>query len=740
MSTFEEDRKSSSKSPIDDSFRDMKLLNYSRPLTAKRIEKDTLKTQKKNFSRPNPTPKPKRSSTKERSTPILSKIKPSRLNIDKEMLYNENIALKLKLNELKSVILKYKAKVVNLEKEINKKEEANTLLNPNIGNSLVKLLKQTIKDLRQDLETKKLEIEKQKKNMKLSRFLEQELETKAYIDECTRLRHLLEEVLNDTTEENGAKTENLDLKTQNFLKIIEENNKEIQKLKEKLKADGTGKTSKTPKFQEDYSRLNKELESMKKALIHKEKKFGDEIETLKANIKTLEKENSGLKVKAEESSILIQNLYKELKSLRQKKKSKLVPPKLLQIINKLLESENKPIESFLGSLAHMKSEFIYTKDLFLQLSAFDSSISQLDIDVVIPFIKHESVNKISITKLTDYYESFDFSLLSKKKKTFKILELFEHINLRMQLHRIHKENLIEALLGTGMPSMKEISDQDIIYLFTSSPFDLTRKQAVCLVEYLFEGEKTIESPKFLDKFYNSIKDWKVFTTSDEEHFDRLLLSLVFEHKTKIEEYCAKLDKENRGIISLENFFKFMNDNDIILTGRLKEYLIVLFYSNNLELNSVPYKQFIQAYSAQDDAIDDPKTSLVQKYLEKIAVQLINMNKSAREIFTFDRNGLILTDDFTAGLNLLGIEVVPSENISIIMEGLQYELEKRVICIYIDELEDILETFGVPNNNKFDTSEIFSDQKMFGEDFEGHVQKISLLDSVQFDLLPSLVPE
>ena len=200
MSTYEEDRKSTSKSPIDDSFRDIKLQNYNRPLTAKRIEKDSLKTQKKLFPRANPTPKPKRSSTKERPAPILSKLRPSRTNIDKEMLYNENIALKLKLNDLKSIIIKYKGKIVQLEKEINKKDEATILKNPNIGSSLAKLLKQTIKDLRQELELKQVEIDKQKKNMKLSRFLEQEIETKAYIDECTRLRHLLEEVLGDSSE------------------------------------------------------------------------------------------------------------------------------------------------------------------------------------------------------------------------------------------------------------------------------------------------------------------------------------------------------------------------------------------------------------------------------------------------------------------------------------------------------------------------------------------------------------
>ena len=739
MSAFDDDRKSNSKSPIDESFREIKLLNYSRPLTAKKSEKDPLRTQKKIYTRANPTPKPKRVNTKDRFTPILGKIKTGTLHIDKEKLYQENLSLKAKLNDQRTMLIKCKSKISQLEKELQKKDEGNQGSNPNI--SLIKLLKQSIKDLRVVIESKNSEIEKMRKNIKLSKFYEQELETKAYMDECTRLKHLLEEALSDSSSDfQERKTfEQEEVKTLNLLKIIEENNKEIQKLKEKLKSESLAKTSKTPKFQEEFSKVAKDLESLKKTFIKKEKKFTQELEISKKLVKDLEKELSINKVKLDESDTLIQNLYKELKSLRQKKKSKLTPPLFLQVIHKILEIESKPIESYLSTLIRHKAEFILTSDFLASIQVYEPTFEKQSIDAVISYIKSETNEKISVQKLTDYYESFDFSLFASDKKEQKVNNLFKHLNLRMQLHRIKKENLLEALNGTGNSSLKEVNEQEIQYLFTNSPFDFTRKQANMLVAFLLNNEKKVEYNKFIDKFYSLIQDWEIFTSSDEQKFDRVLLTFVYENKSQFEEFCAGIDKESSGIITIDKFFEFISAHKISLEDRLKDYLVVLFYSHNMELNSVPYRQFIQAYTPQDDTNEDTKTGLVQKYMEKIANELLASGKTVREIFPFDKTGLVMADDFILGIKNIGIEDLSYEHSAILLEALQYEAEPRVNCVYIEELEDILETYGVVDKNRFEMSDVFSDGEMLEGPTEGHVQKISLLDAAQLDLMPTPEP-
>ena len=726
-----------SKSPIDDSFRDSWLLNESRPLTAKKIDQENQKTQKKTFSRGNPSPKPKRILAKDRQTPILSKLRPSKISVDKEKLYNDNMALKVKINDQKATIMRYKAKIMQLEKELQKKEELSGSLNPSCNNYLVKLLKQTIKDLRQEIENKNLELGKQKQNMKLSKYLELELEVKAYMDECTRLRHSLEEIikekeLNDSTANRSF--ENGDMKTLNLLKIIEENNKEIQKLKDKIKTEGQGKRDKTPKFQEEFSKATKELESLKKNFSIKEKKLVEELEKLKESSKDKQKELNIVKLKLEESTNLIQNLFQELKSLRQKKKSKLAPPKILQTLNSITQSKNQSVKDYLQSIASLKSDIIETKSFLSALKKEDPSTSQDDLDLIINYIKSESPLKISIQKLADYFNTYDFSLVTKGTKDQKIIDLFLHLNLRMQLHRIPKDNLIETLMGGGVSGTKMVHNQEIILLLTNSPFNFSRKQAILMVETLFQADKTLTTSTFIEKFYSSISDWQVFTAHDEENFDNFLLSLVSKHREQIEKFCQENDKDQKETITLEQFFQGLDLNRITISSRLKDYLIVLFYSHNMELDSVPYKQFIQAYSSQEEVQEDPKTIMVQKYLDLISSKLLENKKSVREVFAFDKNRLIVAEDFIEGLKSIGIPELAKENLLHLLEALQYDPEQRIICINVDEFEDILESYGVPAHCNLDVSGIFSESENLADSIEGHVQKISLLDSAQLDLI------
>lgn len=56
-------------------------------------------------------------------------------------------------------------------------------------------LKVKIRDMRRELERKTREMDELKTNVKVTKLNELEVEMKLYVDECTRLRHMLEEVL-----------------------------------------------------------------------------------------------------------------------------------------------------------------------------------------------------------------------------------------------------------------------------------------------------------------------------------------------------------------------------------------------------------------------------------------------------------------------------------------------------------------------------------------------------------------
>ena len=156
----------------------------------------------------------------------------------------------------------------------------------------------------------------------------------------------------------------------------------------------------------------------------------------------------------------------------------------------------------------------------------------------------------------------------------------------------------------------------------------------------------------------------------------------------------------------------------------------------MELNTVPYKQFLQAYSGGEDisAQEEQKNNQTQKYLELISQGLINKNKGVREIFRCDSNGNILAEDFINGIKLLDMGEIPKDDLLIMLEALQNNPEDRIVCVDIKDLEDIMENYGIKAKNIQNHSENESDLESLAGITEGHVQKVSLLDTAQLEVI------
>ncbi len=141
---------------------------------------------------------------------LNSKIKAKYILHDKEQLYDESIKLKEEIHRLKTDNMQLKTKVQQYDKELNKKDkETEDILaqfqtnaqNPNrfarikMESHMLTSLKKQVKDLRTSEKSKEEEISTLRKNIKVTKLQEMETEMKMYIDECTRLKHLLEDIL-----------------------------------------------------------------------------------------------------------------------------------------------------------------------------------------------------------------------------------------------------------------------------------------------------------------------------------------------------------------------------------------------------------------------------------------------------------------------------------------------------------------------------------------------------------------
>lgn len=132
----------------------------------------------------------------------LARLRPRHISMDKEQLYEETLSLKMEVNFFKEQNIRLKTKLQQTEKELGKKEEfldeihMNTKEPMNVSNShLVGSLKHSIKELKAELKLREGDIERLKRDTKVSRVNELEVEIQAYADECTRLRHHIEEVM-----------------------------------------------------------------------------------------------------------------------------------------------------------------------------------------------------------------------------------------------------------------------------------------------------------------------------------------------------------------------------------------------------------------------------------------------------------------------------------------------------------------------------------------------------------------
>lgn len=377
-------------------------------------------------------PHPPKSSKNTDSSSHL-KQKPRQIQTDKEKLYEENLELKQKNNSLNDENLRLKTKLFQIEKELNRKEE-NTE-NGKVSGHLVGSLKQLVKDLRSQVQEKTAEVELLKKNAKISKVQELETEIKVYVDECTRLKHHLSEILKQSDSSIEVSSQVLEKNIQNSIMneaiwkenqellykiegLRQENESLMQKMTERKRVKKKVETvnhkneviklknilEKVQRDKDDKeSGKDEEIADLKKVMVEYQQELkaaGRTIKVLQDNIDRLNKENADLKKESQESS-------KKTPSSSSKLKKKSSPPKLLKILN-IIVSEKKMIIGVLLTLLDKNNVGIIEIEEFVKrLKSYYPMLKKKHIDSIMPKIG-SSPNTINLSKLEDYYELFDY--------------------------------------------------------------------------------------------------------------------------------------------------------------------------------------------------------------------------------------------------------------------------------------------------------------------------------------------
>ena len=347
-----------------------------RPSTMNGLESGKGQKRKAHTSLKVLTRMPNSSVPKDLDKDLLFKIKPKHVNIDKEQLFQDNMQLKLKNHSLEEELIKLKTKYSQVELELNKKDK----LKENSGTwdksqsvSLAQNLKQTIKDLKASLESREKEMFKLRSNLKCSRTNELEAELQAYVDECTRLRHHLEETLKSKTDES-----NQDLLTAQALDHLQADKSRLETLNKSLQSQlndlksSIEEEKKRKKMivrkvdvnqRSEMQKLKLVLQGRERELKEKDKEFKDREKELKEKEEKLKSENSSLKIKLESA----------LNKLKQSPSSVLAfkpnAPTFFRIVD-VCVGKFKGLKEFLEGLKMVKSMsqiFEYVKGIYPQI-------------------------------------------------------------------------------------------------------------------------------------------------------------------------------------------------------------------------------------------------------------------------------------------------------------------------------------------------------------------------------------
>jgi Ca2+-binding EF-hand superfamily protein len=132
------------------------------------------------------------------------------------------------------------------------------------------------------------------------------------------------------------------------------------------------------------------------------------------------------------------------------------------------------------------------------------------------------------------------------------------------------------------------------------------------------------------KLFLELEEWEVFKPEDEKQFDKEIADVISHNKLSFKECCMSYDIEGVGFINVEDFMDTLETLELEFDESCLRYMLLLFYSHSFDLNRVPYKQFIKAYSTlevsqhestevEESSIDEEeRAAVVRDCLTKIS--------------------------------------------------------------------------------------------------------------------------
>ena len=399
---------------------------------------------------------------KERDAQALARLRPRRIAIEKERLYDDAMHLKIENNDLRTENTKLKTRASQLDRELTraqeKLEDAMADRSAAASAHLVAGLKQNIKDLRLAVKAKDMEVALMRKSARSTKVEELEVELQTYVEECRRLQTALNDVLrqDDTSEQDASKRELTQLR--NDLKKARADHRAQQELITSLQ--GQLSQARTPPRDSRAEMLERQLNqnAQDKARLAEEHNAAMESlqrELAEASTKALEVERK----QAEQ----IKELKEELRQTRQHGESH---DSEVEFLTRAVEGKEAELDSLQQSLSALQQELEQAKysceSLTDELSDLQDAKRRTEAQASKALADLEHANEEAgrlRSQLADSEAQISSLQAKARKKELETGALEEeHQTQLTALVMQHKKELSEA--GTRSSALRELEDHN----------------------------------------------------------------------------------------------------------------------------------------------------------------------------------------------------------------------------------------------------------------------------------------
>ena len=586
-------------------------------------------------------------------------------------------------------------------------------------------LRKKVQVLNQELVSREEENDDLRRDILFTRKSELEAQVQAYADECARLRDHVSELEEDR--ERLLRAEQLHSEQEKALFALEQQNDDLRRSLAKFQKDSTKMRRSSNRDRKRVNAARSEIAGLKQEV---------------QRLRTITQSESPSKKRAKDSpSPVPKSVQVTQAEIKRELGYEFSIPELLQRLQQFSTTAQQPLPDCIKAVlpssddispeslfvAMRKQGFYWEREEARMLLSHVHHPGDCPVSELLSFLgkqaqkspqKPAATVTPSLQTTVTPHSSPPTTPTVAKVQLSEVRTVLRHVAYRLQLQRVPKAKVMSLIIGGNPDRFRVMQVPQLEGILAGSPFDVTdQKEARLLARFLIETEAiepqlpedsilTLKKSvgDIVEKLNRSLDPWEGFSPEEEESFDQHIGAVLNRNKTTFKAACKGYDHDKSEVISFSDFEEVLENLEIEFSQKEKHYLRLLFYSSLQELDMVPYKELLRAYTEGGEAgnsssqesvepSDAEVRGMIQKYLQLIANAMVGRKRTVKDVFQTTA-GCVTPQQFYEGYCSLGLPNINQQSLGMLIDALQGDEERPDYSISLAFLEEVFSHYGV----------------------------------------------